>query len=229
MSARTEGHTSSQAAGRRPTRWRRAIDAVDERMGLKALAYDVPEHANNLAWSLGALTAISFFLLLVSGIYIAQWYNPMPEVANQSVRTIMTQAPLGAFARGLHYWAAQAMYILALVHMLRVFFTGSFKRPREGNWIVGAAMLLLTELERGQRDIVVGIDGSGRDQVLQLALRPAAARLLIGLAGPHRGHDQSVRRLVTAAGPARLLLPDDLSADIDTADQLEHFRNLHRT
>ncbi|HYI55801.1 MAG TPA: NTP transferase domain-containing protein [Microlunatus sp.] len=92
-----------------------------------------------------------------------------------------------------------------------------------------AAMLLLTELERGQRDIVVGIDGSGRDQVLQLALRPAAARLLIGLAGPHRGHDQSVRRLVTAAGPARLLLPDDLSADIDTADQLEHFRNLHRT
>jgi ubiquinol-cytochrome c reductase cytochrome b subunit len=129
-----------------PGRWRRVVDAVDERMGLKALAYEVPEHANNLGWSLGALTATSFFTLLVTGIYIAQWYNPMPEVANQSVRTIMTIAPLGSLARGLHYWAAQAMYALALLHMIRVFLHGSFKRPREGNWIIGAAMLLLTFL-----------------------------------------------------------------------------------
>ena len=93
-----------------------------------------------------------------------------------------------------------------------------------------AAMLLLTELARGQRDIVVGIDGSGRDQVLQLALRPAAARLLVGLAGPDRGHDQSVRRLVDALR-ARLgsCCPTTSAADIDTVDQLEHFRNLHRT
>ncbi|PFG44999.1 ubiquinol-cytochrome c reductase cytochrome b subunit [Georgenia soli] len=136
-------HTAAEHAD---SRWRRAVDAVDERMGLTALAYEVPEHANNLAWSLGALTAISFLLLLVTGIYIAQWYDPMPEVANQSVRTIMTQAPLGALARGLHYWAAQAMYVLALLHMLRVFLHGSFKRPREGNWLVGAVMLLLTFL-----------------------------------------------------------------------------------
>ena len=61
--------------------WRRSLDVVDERMGIKALAYPVPEHANNLSWSLGALTAISFFILLASGIYIAQWYNPMPEIA----------------------------------------------------------------------------------------------------------------------------------------------------
>lgn len=146
MSESVKVSAPAASAGRRPTRWRRAVDAVDERMGLKALAYEVPEHANNLSWSLGALTAISFFILLGTGIYISQWYNPMPEVANQSVRTIMTQAPLGALARGLHYWAAQAMYILALAHMLRIFFTGSFKRPREGNWIVGSAMLLLTFL-----------------------------------------------------------------------------------
>ena len=70
---------------------------------------------------------------------------------------------------------------------------------------------------------MVGVDGSGRDQVLQLALRPAAARLLVELAGPDRGHDQSVRRLVTALTPARLALPDDLCADIDTVDQLKAF------
>ena len=82
---------------------------------------------------------------------------------------------------------------------------------------------------RQARDAVVGVDGSGRDQVLQLALRPAAARLLVELAGPDRGHDQSVRRLVTTLTPARLALPDDLCADIDTVDQLRHFRNLRRT
>lgn len=92
-----------------------------------------------------------------------------------------------------------------------------------------AAVLLRSELVRRERAAVVGVDGSGRDQVLQLALRPAAARLLVELAGPDRGRDQSVRRLVTMLAPARLTLPDDLCADIDTVDQLRHFRNLRRT
>lgn len=127
-------------------RWGRVVDAVDERMGIKALRYDVPEHANNLGWSLGGLTMMTFLILLVTGVYLAQFYNPMPEVANQSVRSIMTDVWLGAFARGLHYWAAQTMFVLAVLHLLRVFFHGSFKRPREGNWLVGVAMLLLTFL-----------------------------------------------------------------------------------
>jgi molybdopterin-guanine dinucleotide biosynthesis protein A len=92
-----------------------------------------------------------------------------------------------------------------------------------------AAVLLLAELDRQARDAVVGVDGSGRDQVLQLALRPAAARRLIEVAGPDRGHDQSVRRLVAALAPVRLTLSEELSRDIDTADQLDHFRNLRRT
>ena len=129
-----------------PSLGRRAVDAIDERMGLRALGYPVPEHANNLGWSLGALTAIAFFTLLGTGIYISQFYNPMPEVANQSVRQIMTGVWLGSFARGLHFWAAQAMFVLALLHLLRVFLHASYKRPREGNWVVGSAMLFLTFL-----------------------------------------------------------------------------------
>ena len=122
------------------------VDIIDERMGIKAIQYDVPEHANNLGWSLGGLTATMFFTLLITGIYLAQFFNPMPEVANQSVRYLVTNVWLGGFARGLHYWAAQAMFVLAMLHMLRVFLHGSFKRPREGNWLVGSAMLLLTFL-----------------------------------------------------------------------------------
>ncbi|WP_367318662.1 cytochrome b N-terminal domain-containing protein [Streptomyces sp. HUAS ZL42] len=124
----------------------RAVDAIDERMGIKALTYPVPEHANNLAWSLGGITVVAFVILLVTGIYITQFYAPIPEDANQSVRDLVTDVWLGNFARSLHFWAAQAMFVLALLHLLRVFFHASYKKPREGNWVVGAAMFLLTFL-----------------------------------------------------------------------------------
>jgi ubiquinol-cytochrome c reductase cytochrome b subunit len=119
------------------------VQAVDERLGIDALRYPVPEHANNLGWSLGGLTAVSFVILLVTGVYLAQFYNPIPEVANQSIRELMTDVWLGAFTRDLHYWAAQAMYVLAALHLLRVIFHGSYKRPREGNWLVGVSMFAL--------------------------------------------------------------------------------------
>lgn len=87
-----------------------------------------------------------------------------------------------------------------------------------------AARFLLTEL--GPEDpSVVGVDPAGLTQVLQLALRPAAARRLVELAGPDRGRDQSVRRLVAALAPRSVVLSEELSRDIDTTDQLRHFRN----
>jgi quinol-cytochrome oxidoreductase complex cytochrome b subunit len=103
----------------------------------------VPEHANNVAWSLGGITAVSFVVLIVTGVYLAQFYNPMPEAANQSVRAIVDDVWIGGFARGVHYWAAQAMFVLAGLHLLRVFFAGSYRRPREGNWLIGVSMFAL--------------------------------------------------------------------------------------
>ena len=125
------------------TWWRRAVDAVDERLGVKALQHPVPEHANTLGWSLGGLTAASLLVLVVTGIVLAQFYDQMPEAANASVREIVTGVWAGRFVRGLHYWTAQAMYVLAALHLLRVFLTGSYKRPREANWLVGVAMFAL--------------------------------------------------------------------------------------
>jgi ubiquinol-cytochrome c reductase cytochrome b subunit len=119
---------------------RRALDALDERLGLDSLRYEVPEHANNFGWSLGGITGFTFIVLVATGLILVQYYNPTPEAANQSVRDIMQRAPLGAFVRGIHFWAAQAMYVLASLHLLRVFVTGSYKRPREANWLIGVAM-----------------------------------------------------------------------------------------
>lgn len=112
-------------------------------MGLRALQYPVPEHANNLAWSLGGLTAATLLVLIATGVVLAQFFNPMPEAANQSVRHIEQEVFIGSFVRGVHYWAAQAMYVLAGLHLVRVFLTGSYKRPREGNWLIGVAMFAL--------------------------------------------------------------------------------------
>jgi ubiquinol-cytochrome c reductase cytochrome b subunit len=119
------------------------LDVVDDRLGIKALQYPIPEHANNLGWSLGGVTAAALAILIVTGIVLAQWYNPVPEEANASVRYIITQVWAGQFIRSVHFWAAQAMYVLAALHLLRVFVTGSYKRPREANWLIGVTMFAL--------------------------------------------------------------------------------------
>ena len=80
-----------QTAPQAPGKVRRAVDVIDDRLGIKALEYPVPEHANGLAWSLGGVTACAFALLVVTGILLVQFYAPVPEVANQSVRDMVTQ------------------------------------------------------------------------------------------------------------------------------------------
>lgn len=133
----TERH---QAATRR----RRLLDALDERLGLKALQYPVPEHANRLAYSLGGLSLVSFMLLLSTGIALAQFYQPDPAAAHASVRRLITDVTLGEYLRGFHYWASMGMVVLVGLHLLRVFASGSFKRPREGNWLVGVVLAAIT-------------------------------------------------------------------------------------
>src|SRR6266542_2289931 len=123
---------------------RRAQAAIDERLGIDALRYPVPAHANNVGYSLGGLTAFSLLILIVTGIILAQYYNPDPASANQSVRHIVHGVYLGRFVRGVHYCAPEAMYVLAILHLLRVSFTASYKRPREANWRIGVGMFALT-------------------------------------------------------------------------------------
>ncbi len=131
----------------RPRGWyRRAWDVVDDRLGISALRYPVPEHANSVTWSLGGITAAMFVVLIVTGIILVQFYNPTPEGANASVRDIEQHVWLGSFIRGIHFWSAQAMYVTAALHLLRVFFTGSYKKPREGNWLIGVSMFGLVIL-----------------------------------------------------------------------------------
>jgi len=123
---------------------RRLWDALDERLGLKALQYPVPAHANTLAYSLGGLSLISFVLMVATGIFLTQYYNPDPAAAHESVRHIITGVSGGQFIRSFHYWGAMAMIVLVGLHLLRVFASASFKRPREGNWVIGVVLAAIT-------------------------------------------------------------------------------------
>jgi len=72
------------------------------------------------------------------------FYVPDPAAANQSVKEISYVVEFGWAVRGLHYWAGQAMVIFTFLHLLRVFFTGAYKPPREFNWIIGIFLFAIT-------------------------------------------------------------------------------------
>ncbi len=124
---------------RRPGVW----GWLDDRLGLSGLRYPVPKHANSLAFTLGGITLVSFILLIVTGVYLAQFYDPTPATAHASVIYITDTAFAGALIRSLHYWLASAFLITLILHMIRTFATGSFKAPREFIWVTGVVLFLL--------------------------------------------------------------------------------------
>lgn len=117
---------------------------LNERLGLPALAYPVPAHANSLPYLVGGITLFGFLIIFVTGVLLAQYYNPDPAEAHASVLYIITQTPFGDFIRSLHSWTANLVVLTLLAHLIRVFITGSYKRPREINWLVGLGLLAVT-------------------------------------------------------------------------------------
>jgi quinol-cytochrome oxidoreductase complex cytochrome b subunit len=141
----TAGMTTGAGGGignvRRPARiWA----AIDERLALSGLAYPVPKHANRIGYILGGITFFGFLILAVTGIWLAQYYHPTAEAARESAVYIMNVAPGGDIVRGIHFWTANIVMATILLHLGRIFVTGSYKRPREANWLVGLGLLALT-------------------------------------------------------------------------------------
>ncbi len=120
-----------------------ALGWIDDRFGLGGLRYPVPGHANSLAYTLGGITMASFALLVFTGIYLAQFYDPTPATAHASVVYITDQAFAGTLIRSLHYWLSAAFVGALILHMVRTFATASFKAPREAIWITGVVLFLV--------------------------------------------------------------------------------------
>ncbi len=139
---------------------------VDERTGAAAwmkknLQKVFPDH-----WSfmLGEIALYSFVILLLSGTFLTFWFDPsMREVvyegsyeplkglemsaAYASALDISFEVRGGLLMRQIHHWSALIFMAAIVVHLLRVFFTGAFRKPREFNWIIGVGLLTLGIVE----------------------------------------------------------------------------------
>lgn len=93
---------------------------------------------------LGGTSFLLFVILTVTGILLAFYYVPSTKLAYQSIKDIENVVSYGRILRNMHRWAAHGMVITVFLHMCRVFFTCSFSKPREFNWVVGVSLFLMT-------------------------------------------------------------------------------------
>lgn len=108
----------------------------------------VPRRAVALqyTWGLGGLSALMFVILTITGVWLMFYYVPAVPEAYQSMKALETDVIFGPFARNMHRWAAHGMVIAVWLHMTRVFYTGSYKPPREFNWVIGVLLFFVTVL-----------------------------------------------------------------------------------
>src|SRR5438067_6139957 len=124
------------------------IEELDNRTGLHSglrsfLYEDIPASSG---WH-QVFGSVALFLILIqffTGILLAFNYAPTPGDAYSSLRYILTEVTAGRIMRGLHHWGASMTVVVVVLHMVQVFLWGAYKKPREGTWIVGVILLLLT-------------------------------------------------------------------------------------
>jgi len=87
--------------------------------------------------TLGNLILTLLVFQFITGVALAMYYVPSPDHAYQSVQYITQKAWLGSFIRGVHHWGASVLMVAIVLHILRVFFWGAYKKPRELTWVAG--------------------------------------------------------------------------------------------
>ena len=95
---------------------------------------------------LGGLSFFMFLVLTMTGVLLMFYYVPSADLAYQNMKDIESSVTFGQLMRNMHRWAAQGMVIAVFLHMCRVFYTGSYKPPREFNWVIGVILLTVTFL-----------------------------------------------------------------------------------
>src|SRR5918997_1323050 len=154
------------ATAKKPNRVGAVATWADDRLGLATLAKKnlrkvFPDH-----WSfmLGEIALWSFVVLLLTGVFLTLWFDPsMTEVqyngsydplrgvhmsrAMASTLEISFDVRGGLLMRQMHHWAAMIFIAAMMIHLMRVFLTGAFRKPREINWVIGCLLLLLGTIE----------------------------------------------------------------------------------
>jgi quinol-cytochrome oxidoreductase complex cytochrome b subunit len=95
-------------------------------------------------FGLGLISFFLFLILIVTGILLMFYYVPSTEQAYDRMLDLRGTVAFGIFLRNMHRWSAHGMVAAVFLHMCRVFFTGSYKKPREFNWVLGVVLFMLT-------------------------------------------------------------------------------------
>ena len=93
---------------------------------------------------LGFISAVLFFILVVTGVYLMFFYTPSVASAYGDMQNLRTGVGFGQLIRNIHRWSAHLMVIVVVVHLARVFYAGAYKRPRQFNWVIGVGLLVIT-------------------------------------------------------------------------------------
>ncbi len=122
---------------------------LEIRIGLEEIVrtqlkeYRIPRNIN-IFYTLGFVALVAFILQVVTGFFLLIYYIPHSDHAFLSVQDIMEKVPFGWLFRMMHVVGSNLLVIVVLLHMLTVFFMGSYKKPRELTWVAGGFMLLIT-------------------------------------------------------------------------------------
>ncbi|QDH11007.1 ubiquinol-cytochrome c reductase cytochrome b subunit [Nocardioides dongxiaopingii] len=161
-----DSNTTTPASAKAPSRAGAVATWADDRLGLgtsmkKQLRKVFPDH-----WSfmLGEIALWSFVVLLLSGVFLTLWFDPSMaeaeyqgsydplrgvEMSKAMISTVELSFDVrgGLLMRQMHHWAAHLFIASMLIHMMRVYFTGAYRKPRELNWVIGCLLILLGSLE----------------------------------------------------------------------------------
>ncbi|HTQ57677.1 MAG TPA: cytochrome b N-terminal domain-containing protein, partial [Bryobacteraceae bacterium] len=102
--------------------------------------------AYSYTWGMGGMTFYVYITLVFTGTLLMFYYHPSKVVAFRDILYLEHDVPFGKLLRNMHRWGAHLMVIMVELHMFRVFLTGSYKTPRQFNWVVGVILLVLTLL-----------------------------------------------------------------------------------
>ena len=118
---------------------------LDERLDLTGIYNTILDRKVpkvNWWFTLGSASLFLGLLQGITGLLLSVYYVPTPDHAYDSITYIMTGVQFGWLIRGLHHWGASLLILTAFIHMLRVFFYGAYKYPREFTWITGVVLLI---------------------------------------------------------------------------------------
>ncbi len=125
-------------------------DWTEERTGavtmIEHFLYEPVPKRGKWLYTLGSATLFLINLQFLTGILLLFYYVPTTDNAWDSIYYIMTEVYFGPLIRGIHFWSANILMIVIGLHMLRTFFSGAYKAPREINWVIGVFLIILVTI-----------------------------------------------------------------------------------